>query len=46
MDLLFAAFRNEMPDHNYHKGRVVAEVASSEQAPEYGSWTVRRSMPI
>ena len=29
-DLLFAAFRNEMPDHNYHKGRVVAEVESSE----------------
>ena len=29
-DLLFSAFRNEMADGNYHKGRVVAEVESAE----------------
>jgi 2-polyprenyl-6-methoxyphenol hydroxylase-like FAD-dependent oxidoreductase len=29
-DLLFAAFRNEIPDDKYHQGRVVVEVESSE----------------
>lgn len=29
-DLLFSAFRNEVPDHRYHKGQAVAEVESSE----------------